>query len=856
MTPEPSEKHGRGGRHRFLLGCERLSRRRYGWIFLGALILTALGTWLGSQLRIESDILNLIPPGNREVDAFKDAASRFGSTSYLVVLLEAEGSAGPDELEDFADALSGRLLASNDLVASIEFKLDPGADFLGLFYDNALLYLPPERMPELAQRLSDAGIVEQVARNRLRLSSPTAALDQELMTNDPLQLMPLFFRPTGALGNLRLDLTDGYYLARDGRALLMLVQPTASWEDLSFDRRLLGAVRDAETATRAALEAEGEKSGEPVAPVVARYTGRYAIAVDEAELIRSDIQRNLLLSLVAVSALYYLCYRRFAALLYSSVPLLVGQALTFGLAFFVLRSLNASSAAFTALLMGLGTDFVVVMYTRYVEERRLGRSLAEATELMVGETGLGVFTGAITSAGTFYAACISEFRGLRDLGFLIGSGILLCAVAIVFLVPAMISWNEGVRPRRGDVVRKLHVQSFWIERAITFSARHRRAVIGATVVATLCSAWLALGLEFDDTVQVLRSPHSSGFQAQEEVAQRFGASLSFMMAVVTGRTEDEALGLTETIEQRLAPWIQDGTVASYDSILGWIPPASRQRRVLELRDAQRGSTFDAARIRDTFARELEHNGFNREPFESFFGRLDRFLGVEQPIGLQNLERAGLGRLARRYVDRSDGAVRIVTYLSVSDPRWKREAPPGLVQALQNDDPRITVTGTNVVSKEFRRIFQREAPRAVLFGLLLVAVLLLLDFRSLSLTAVALAQLICGVVLMLGVMRVCGIHLNYVNSFVATMILGVGIDYGIHIVHRMSLTGGKLEPGLLETGKAVVIAALTNIAAFGTLMLGHYPALRSFGAVAAIGSATCLLTALTFVPATMIRPERR
>ena len=86
-------------------------------------------------------------------------------------------------------------------------------------------------------------------------------------------------------------------------------------------------------------------------------------------------------------------------------------------------------------------------------------------------------------------------------------------------------------------------------------------------------------------------------------------------------------------------------------------------------------------------------------------------------------------------------------------------------------------------------------------------------------------------MMLGVMKLVGIHLNYVNAFVATMILGVGIDYSIHLVHRMSLSGGRIEPGLLETGKAVVMAALTNIAGFGTLTLGNYPALRSFGLVA-------------------------
>jgi len=844
LSPAPPDKRG-GGRHRLLLACERISRRRHGRVFLIAALAIVVGSWLGSRLRIDSDILDLIPPGNPRVDAFKDAASRFGSTSHLVVLLEAGSGAGPDELEDFADAFAERLLALEDLVLSVEFKLDPGADFLGLFYDNALLYLPPERIPDLTRRLSDAAIATQLARNRLRLSAPTAAIDQQLIVNDPLELMPLLFRPAAALGNLKLDLSDGYYLSRDGKALLMLVQPRASWEDLAFDQRLLAAVRAAESATRAELDG-----------VRARYTGRYAIAVDEAALIRSDIQRNLLLSLLAVSALYYLCYRRFAALLYSSVPLVVGQALTFGLAFFVLRGLNASSAAFTALLMGLGTDFVVVMYTRYVEERRLGRSLSEATELMVGETGLGVFTGAITSAGTFYAACISEFRGLRDLGFLIGSGILLCAVAIVFLVPAMIAWNEGTRSRRTDAVRKLYVQSFLLERLIVLACRYRLAVIVAVVAAAGCSAYVARGLEFDDTVQVLRSPDSPGFRVQEEVAERFGASLSYMMAVVHGRTEEEALARTAAVEERLRPWVRDGTVAAHDSILNWIPPADRQQRVLDLRDAAPGAALDPARIRGTFERELARNGFNRQPFEPFLARIERFLDVQRPVRLADLEAAGLGRLTGRYVDREAGSVRMVTYLSLSDPRWKREAPPGFVEALAAGDAAIQVSGANVVSREFRAIFEREAPRAVLLGLVLVAVLLLLDLRSVSLTAIALAQLVCGVMLMLGVMHVAEIHLNYVNAFVGTMILGVGIDYGIHIAHRMSLTGGRLEAGLLETGKAVVIAALTNIVAFGTLTLGHYPALRSFGLVAAIGSATCLLTALTLVPALMARADPR
>ena len=867
MTETPPTRPRLSGRHRLLLRFESFSRGHYRLVFLVAALLAVAGAWLGSRLTVDSDILALIPAGNPQVDAFKRATAEFGSVSYLVLLLEAGEGAGPDELEEFADALAGRYRARPELIEVVEHKLDPGPEFLNVFYDNALLYIDPERLGELAARLTDAEILRRVAQNRLSLSSPTAAFTQELMVNDPLDLMPLLFRPAGSFGNLKVDLTDGYYLSQDGRSLIMLIKPTGPWQELDFDRRLMRVAAEIERETHETLEREARESGDEPPAIHVRYTGRYAIAVDEAALVQQDVRFNLIFSLVAVSLVYWVCYRRFAALLYSSVPLLVGQAATFGLAFFLLplvsgsHGLNAASAAFTALLMGLGTDFVIVMYARYVEERLLGRPLAEATELMVGETGLGVFTGAITSAGTFYAMCISEFRGLRDLGFLIGSGILLCAVVIVFLVPAMIMWNEGVRRRKVDAVGKLHVQSFLLERLIPFSARHRLGVIAIVLVLAATGGYFAISgflveglpsLDFDDTVQVLRSGRSRAYQVQQQMAETYGASLSYMMAVAEAPSEDEAVGLAETVVERLRPYLDRGTVDSYNSILSYLPSPARQRRVLELRDAQPPGTFDVARIRATFLRGLDENGFAAEPFAPFLDRLGRFLGPERPLTLADLERHGLSSLVSRYVRHDGGSVRVVTYLSFSDPRWNRDPPPGLIEDVSGGDERIVVTGTNVVGAEFRRIFTREAPRALVLGFVVVFVLLLVDFRSLALTSIALGQLVCGVFIMLGLMKLLDIHLNYVNSFVATMILGVGIDYSIHLVHRMSLTGGRVEDGLLETGKAVVIATLTNIAAFGTLTLGNYPALRSFGQVAVIGSLTCLLTALTFVPAVMAR----
>lgn len=818
-----------------------------------ALLAVVVAAWLGSKLRLESDILRLMPAGNAQVTAFRSALKDFGSLEYLMVLVQSEGSAGPDELEDFADLYAEKLRALDELVEDVEYRFQPDERFLELFYENALLFLPPEQLAKVTAKLSDEAIRKQLHERMLSLSAPTTSFTEGLLTRDPLDLMPLFLnRIVANRGALKLDLSDGYYLSVDGKTLILLVKPRQPSQKLDFDRKLLAAARSAADDTRAELAAEADEGAAATAPVQVHFGGNYAIALEESELIYKDARFNLLFSLVVVSTLYWLCYRRFAALLYSSVPLMVGQAITFALAWLVLGQLNSASSSFTALLMGLGTDFTIVMYARYVEERQAGATLAQATAAMVGETGLGVFTGAITSAGTFFAMCLSGFRGLFDLGFLIGSGIVVCGIAIVFLLPAMITWNEGVRPRKKDVVRKLHLQSFGLERLIPFAAKHRKAVLATVAVLTLLAGFAGAGLHFDDSINALRNNDTPASRVQRQIADKFDASLSYMMAITSGATLDEAVLRAQKVEERVQPFVKDGTLGSYDSVFTYLPPTSQQERVIATVRADRTGAFDAARVRAAFLAGLDENGFVRDPFEESLQRMERFLTPARPLTLDDLERKGLGRLLERYIRRDPGEVRVVTYLFPKDPRWKRMPPPGLVETLSAGDPRIVVTGTNVVGQALRKIFARDITKSIGVGLFVVFVLLLIDFRSWWLTAVAMTQLLTGVVLMLGTIRLLGFEINYVNAFVATMILGVGIDYGIHLIHRMHATGGRMEDGLLETGKAVVLAALTNMAGFGTLMLGNYPALRSFGAVALIGSLSCLLTSLTVVPALLAR----
>jgi len=841
-------------RQTLLIRIEELARHRYRAIFLIAALVLAGAVLLGSFIDFDTEMLNLVPEGDRVVDAFKTSLESFGASDYLAVMIEAPEGRGADEYTDFVDLFVEKL-ADVPGILQVDYRLGGSAELMTLFRRYALLFLPPEDLPELERILSDDAIRAQVAADRRILESPSSTFTKDLVQNDPLGLGPLLWnRLVSGQAALRFNPEGGgYYLSADGTTLLVLVKPEQPAQDIAAARQLVAALNRAGDEARAELAEDDTLPG--VEGVTLDLAGTHIIALSESDLIMSDVRLTAVASFVGVMLLYYIGYRRFGALLYSSAPLIAGQILTFAAAYLAFGKLNSASSGFVAMVMGLGTDFTIVMYSRYVEERRNGASLAEASRRMMGEGGLGMFTGAITSAGTFYAMCVTEFRGLWEMGFLIGTGILLSMVSIVFLLPAMLQWNEG-RQRKRDVLRKLYVQSFGFERLITVAANHAAVTLLLVVAITAILGYAAWNIGFSDNIADLRSPGNAGLIAQQKLREKFAADLNTMVAIVRSEDADAAVEKARGVVDRAKPFLESGTLRDTDSLVDYLPAPAEQRRLFEaFRSEERQGALSIDRVERVFRSALEAEGFREDAFDSYLADLRSVMTRSEPIALTDLKQHDLGALLKRYVSETTDASgrtvhQVAVYLFPQEGRWRREAPPGLIDALQQDDTGITVTGVNVVSKRLREIFGRDATMAIGIGLVLVSILLWLDFRSLRLMVVANAQVLTGVVWMLGIVSLAGLQISFVNCFVATMILGVGVDYGIHLIHRMCLNGGTADEGVLETGKGVAMAALTNLVGFGSLALSNYPGLRSVGIIAMVGSATCLMTALTLLPALM------
>lgn len=820
-------------------------------VFLGTLAVVAVALVAASRLQFDPDVLRLLPKRDPAVQAYRATLERFGSADYFVAAIRIPEGAPLDPYESYADLLVEGMRESG-LFESIEDRLGEPQELLREFLPNALLFLDPSGRRQVASRLEPEAIDRRVQDLRRQLETPQAMAVRELYKLDPLGLAEVFLdRLGGRRGALAVDWTSGRYLARDHRLLLVLGKPTAPAQNLDFNRALIEAMDRIASGARASWEDLAE--GVALAPPEVFWGGRYVITLADTELIWRDVALNVAGTVVGVLVLFWIAYRRTSLLALVFAPLACGLAITFGFAAVAVGQLASTTAGVAALLIGLGNDFIIVLYGRYVEERQRGASVEQSLRAMGGATARGVVLGAITTAATFYAFLTTDFTGLYQMGLIVGTGILFCLVAVLVLVPAMIGWSEAHHRKRASEPR-LHLFAFGAERLTRAAFYWPRLTLGAAAVVTLLALSLAPGLVFEDSVEALRPTGNRGILAQEEINRHFGAGFDHMSLVVEAPTLEETLALVDRAAGEARRLVEEGRLGAFDAVTSVLPSGEGQQQALaELAAGRASGALDPGRIRADFERACAVEGLRVEPFLEGLELLDAALSPAGPVTREAVLASSQGaQLLDRYLRQSAGGWASVVKLYNLPGRSKREIPQVAVDLAESLGPRVQLTGINVMSRALRGDVRRDAVVSALIGLFLVVVLLAFDFRSWRDAGLALVPLALGIIWMIGAMVALDLHFNFMNLFVITMILGIGVDYGIHVIHRYleerSRPGGDVEAAVEETSRGVFLAALTTVVGFGSLATSHYPGLVSMGLVALLGAVATALVAIVVVPA--------
>lgn len=821
-------------------------------VVLGILTISSIAAIM--YLDIETDVTTLLPADSPVSRTLDEALKTFKSFDYTFVVLEASEPEQGDLLIRAAEKLAPAL-ENPAFIYDVSYKLDPRLKdfYLDKEEERISCLLGEKDLESALARFEPATLHRYVVRLARRLQVVTSPETKRRLLEDPLELAELFSRRLMVSQGLTpFPLRKGHFLSEDEKVLLMVLRPLEPSSDLKFSTQLISFLNRAKEAM---IEGDSNYQGK----VIVTFLGSHAEAVANTRMVRRDLFQTLIASFIGVLVLFLFVFRRKEAIIFVGLPLFVAILWTLGLTQLVLGRLTVVTFAIGAVLIGLGIDFAIHIYNRFLEERRRSdtRSIQRDLQTALVKTGEGVLLGALTTAAAFYAMAFTSFRGFRELGFVAGSGILCCFASIFLLLPLLIRYvSPGASPRKGA-----GMTSFGLPRLYQMVSEYPRLFIILALVITVYFAFQASFVRFDEQFGALKQPSRSYAELWQRLQKRFPLPSHQIIAIVSASTLQGVLEKNDRLFENMEN--QDiYPILSCDTLRAFLPSIQTQKRSKRLIMDTIGKEFEV--LKQRLINQAARVGLSPEAVGPFLDRLSGLRAAARKddyfIRYKHLRNPFVIQLVQHYLVKQDFYVtrsrqyKVVTRIfPPAGQQWVARVPRAFLNTLSRGIGRVDFTGVAIVADEIQNLVKQDLARMMLLVIGAVFVILVLYFGRLHKTLFAILPVVCGCIWMLGTIRILGIRLNFLNVVVIPMIIGVGVDNGIHLMQRYyegtDRPGGEnLKQAVEMTGRALVMTSLTTIVGFGSLALADFRGIREMGLLSIFGIAYILFASIILLPA--------
>lgn len=867
------------------------------WFFWPQILLAiACVAYTATHLRFSTSRNDLVSDKLHYHHIFLQFRQEFAAEDDIVAIVESET---PEKNRQFIERLGARVEAHTNLFTDIFYRGD-----MPMLGRKALLFLDDGQLTQLREALGDyRPFLEKIAATT-NLNSLFQVINRQFRSarratngeSDSLigalpaldrivaQARDCLRRPgTPPSPGIHALFGGGpeaerqvYLTFAEGRIFLLSLRPTSR----GVTGEAIGRFRELLQETR--LEVPG---------VNADITGGSVLEVDEMKQSQRDTLTATVVSLILVGIIFVYGYQETGRPMKAMFCLLIGLCYSMGYTTLTVGRLNILTITFAPMLVGMAIDFGVHLITRYEEELRHGLSRQLALRKAMVNTGQGIYTGAFTTAGAFFAMSFTDFAGVREMGIITGGGLLVCLVPMMTLLPVMLlKGRQNVIDRgRGDEPPSLRerLELAWIRRPGLVS------VAGLAVSALCFTQFDRVFFDYD-----LRNMQSAGLPAvvyEKKLMHSTPRSVLFgavvasnavealdlerrltnlatvaevdSIAAFLARDQSHKLTVIEAIKRDLAPLEFTApaeappnlpelsqTLTFLQAYLGQAAHAVEtesadtnllhQLRALranigELRAAM--ATGDRARNAEKL-RAFESAFF--EDLQSTFATL-KTQDASSGLRIEDLP----GPIRNRFVGRT-GKFLLQVYPKIDV--WIRTNQAAFVSELRRVVP--DATGDPVQLYEYTGLLKSSYEKAAWYAFAAMVVLVFLQFRSFTAVLLAHIPVICAGIWMIGLMGYFGIPFNPANIMTLPLVVGIGVTYGVHILTRFA---EEQSPAILakSTGKAVLVSGLTTVAGFGSLMLAKHQGIVSLGFVMSVGISASMLAGLVSLPALLVLTRR-
>ncbi|MDP9254770.1 MAG: MMPL family transporter [Verrucomicrobiota bacterium] len=790
-------------------------RRRLVWAAV-ALLSVACVFILVARLRLDTEVLNLLPRNFESVEGLKVYNRDFAQTRELTFALVCQPD-DVDKLEEFAPRFAASLQRQpwcTRVLAGSPMETPEGIRDLQTIAVPLLLNLEPKKFDETLNVLRPEKIQERLRRLRDEIEAGSPRPEFELAL-DPLGLIAPALKPFAGNAAIQEDqpLTSP---DRTTRILLAVTnQPTIG----AFDcQRLMRKVH--------AFRAQAHE-GWDGAPLQILVTGRSAYVAEISLSMRHDIIATLLGSVLLVSGVFYVGFHRWLPLLGMAVSLLLCCLVALAAGLLIFHELNMVTVGFCAILIGLGVDFAILIFGRYQQARDEGSDHPRAIAEAIVSLGRAIFFGALTTAVGFLALLLSGSAGFTQLGVLIAigisfAGLFMTTVFFLFL-------PRKASPRHHDWIFML------TKKYVRWCVRRPAPMLTIATPLLLLLTAIAVSprprLPFDASTRSMEPKHSAAGYALETIMRKMPTRWEPVLGIVRARDPQQLHDYWETVDAHWAALQKAGTIKSFSTPAALaLSPERMQTNRAKLQQ------IDFASARQVLEGSIAAEGFRRDTFTPAFKLIDQLQATNVALPFLDLrtqlpESSSWWFLIDRYF--AHDPLLTTGFVTTNEPVATHEQKEMLRRELPASGVPVTLSGwsftlTDLLPWSHRQLLLISALMAV-FDATLLAVL----YRDWRLWLIQVGTLIMAIGGMIASMKLLQIPLNLLNVLAFRLVLAIGVDYGIYIL-LVWQKARELEHDVAGVVKPVILAGLTAIAGFGSLGIANNPTLSGLGIACALG----------------------
>jgi len=831
-----------------------------------------------SSLGVNSNNLDLVSPKlESRINQAEFSAVFPDIENALILVIDADS---PARTKQAAEQLSRDLSNLPDAIQSVYQQ--SGDEF---FILHGLLYLNENQFNQAASLLAQSRSFLLSLEARPNIAGLTEELGKSMRASRFLfdyeqrwtPLLEHFTQATQhALSPRRIE-TNEYSLFKlfeadlsenESKQQILIVQPVLNFKSVFAADHAMSIVR--QQIQRLGFD------GHPT--VTVRMTGNPALNQEEMVGIAWDVGIAGVFCFALVVFALFLALRSVQLVIASVATLLVGLIWMAGSAALLVGHLNIVSISVGILFIGLGVDFLIHLGICYADSIKNGHSNFEAMTLAMSKIGGSLLICTVSTAIAFWVFVPTPYLGVAELGMIAGSGMFIILFLTVTLLPALLTSILKINQKQ-LLNRSLRFNFGFL----SLAPRHCRVVLLASACVLMLSIYLVPKARFDPNIVQMRDPGTESVQAFNDLLNQSGAASPWHADVLVDNLAEaqvlastleqlpevnsvltldhlipkeqqqklERLGSLKTLFEKLEVTEDNGVtldqqLAAIDALIKYLKTGAAKSETEEFSQTQ----IDLATALTKLAEQVESS---QDPM--VLSELYTSLAGELPNALEQARRS----LAVKQIDIARLPSQIKSWLLAESGRARMQVFPeqdlrdaqnlrNFVSAIQAVAPHATGMAVNIAA--FEQATKLSFKQALISAFVLITLLLILIWRNLSDVLLVLCPLLLSLLITVACMVVVNVPFNFTNVIVIPLMLGIGVDSGIHLVHRWHSRSQNTKYELLQstTARAIFYSALTTVISFGSLAFSSHNGMSSMGTLLTIGMISTVLCNLIVLPA--------